>query len=139
MLRGSQNEGALVESPNSAAEDERHDAMMGYTPAPDFNMDLDFSPPAEPGPSYAPRISQVFEVAPESEPEEEGDGDAEAEWDDGTYVWFDPDVESETEDGCNDKASGMHREDPKIVRGKEAYRLECEQEQDILGMYMICL
>ena len=77
--------------------DQPHDTMMGpqddNIPALDFNIDLSFSPPPEPGPLCVSCTQQAFNVVPESEPD--GGEESEEELDQGgdTYIWFKPDVQ----------------------------------------------
>ena len=80
-----QDEGVAVDNTDpGASEDQPHDATMGPQGPNTYDIDLHighyFSPapdPGQPGPSRASRHRQVFDVGPDSEPEEEGDGDGE--------------------------------------------------------------
>ena len=143
--RDLQDEGVPVDNTNvnvdlEAGDDQPQDATTGSQDDNTFELDLDtnqlFSPPPEPGPS---RACQVFEVGPDSEPDE-GEGEEEPERGEPTYVWFWPDVLSEGEhDGNDDEVSGTPLEDPRLARGEDARQLDIERDLDDLGTYKIFL
>jgi len=121
-----------------AAKDQPHNAMTGSQDndilGVDFHTDYQYAPTLEPGPSHVSRYHQVFNVEPqsESEPEEE------TELDEGTYVWFEPDIvpESEDTDEGDDEDDEIHAtcfEDPRVAQVEESCTLDVQRQLDDLG------
>ena len=101
----------------------------------DLHIDQSYSPSLEPGLSQAPwlQLHQVFNIGPGTEPEEEEEGEENPELKEDTYVWFQLDVESESEVNEVNEIHGIQLEDLRIVHGEEAHQLDIKWELQELG------
>ena len=122
----------------------------------DFDVDYPFSPPPEPSrvspahqvfavepdtePSRVSPARQVFAVEPDTELDEEEDRVEEQGRGDDTYVWFQPDIESEgdgddDDDDDDDDDNEVRIEESTLARGEYARQLDVERDIDDLGTY----
>ena len=139
--RGLQNEGVRVDDVE-AGDDPPHDAAEGFQDDDafpfDFQIDLLFSPPREPGPSLVSRARPVFDVAPDNESDGEEDREEERDHGGDTCVWFKPDVSSEAEgDGDDVQVWGMQDEDTTLTQGEDASQLNVERDLHKLGSNLL--